>query len=151
MLGACGAQNSNISGHQTLQSIPLELTTHLGDKQEFVDGDEIQFLLSLGSDAYIYMYYVDADNNISQILPNENQSSNFYQHGFFLTVPEYDDAYRFIISEPFGSESIWVLASDQKPLGSGSYTSMEEIRNVIKGNSKKAYNEYELKIITRKK
>lgn len=96
-----------------LQSIPVELTTHLGDLQQFVEGDEIQFLLSLGSDAFIYMYYIDAANNISQILPSKNQQSNFYAAGYFLTIPEYENLYRFTVSEPFGNGSIWVFASDQ--------------------------------------
>ena len=131
-----------------LQSIPVELTTHLGDLQQFVEGDEIQFLLSLGSDAFIYMYYIDAANNIKQILPNENQQSNFYAAGYFLTIPEYEILYRFIVSEPFGNESIWVFASDQsitmKPLPA----SIENIEQLIKNSSEKAFGEYVLNIVT---
>ena len=128
--------------------IPLELTTHLGDQQRFVGGDEIQFLLSLGQDAYIYMYYIDAENKIMQILPNENQRSNFYTAGYFLTIPEYENLYRFTISEPFGDESIWVFASDQLITIEQPPGPIENIKQLIKRSSEKAYGEYVLNIVT---
>ncbi len=138
----------NLSDSVKLKLIPLELTTHLGDQQQFVDDDEIQFLMSLGQDAYIYMYYIDAANKITQILPNENQRSNFYAAGYFLTIPEYENLYRFTISEPFGSESIWVFASDQSIKMKQSPGSIENIKQLIKESSEKAYGEYVLNIVT---
>ena len=145
--------NTNIKGPKPSGNIepgliPLELTTHLGDQQQFVGGDEIQFLLSLGQDAYIYMYYIDAADKITQILPNDNQQSNFYTAGYFLTIPEYENLYRFTISEPFGNESIWVFASDRsititQPLGS-----IEKVKQLIKRSSEKAFGEYVLNIVT---
>ena len=58
-VSACSVNDiiAEATDNNNLESIPLDLTTHLGDQQKFVDGDEIQFLLSLGQDAYIYMYY----------------------------------------------------------------------------------------------
>ncbi len=51
------------------QPVPIEvgLTTHLGDRQSFVDGDRISFLLSLERDAYVYLFYRDADKNLLQL------------------------------------------------------------------------------------
>lgn len=150
LLSSCKTVNSTAQPITSLQTIPIELTTHLGDQQEFVEGDEIQFLLSLGSDAYIYMYYIDANYKITQILPNTNQASNFYSAGYFLTIPEYNNTYRFTISEPFGKESIWVLASDQEIQPDSSIKTIENYKNHIQQSSKKSYGEYELTIITRK-
>lgn len=144
------SDRSDLADSVELELIPLELTTHLGDKQQFVGGDEIQFLLSLGQDAYIYMYYVDAVNNIKQILPNENQQTNFYTAGYFLTIPEYENLYRFTISEPFGNESIWVFASDKSITIKQSPGSIESIKQFIKNSSEKAYGDYVLRITTRK-
>ncbi len=146
-LPGCSALYTTFNASK-LQSIPVELTTHLGDSQQFVEGDEIQFLLSLGSDAFIYMYYIDAANNIKQILPNENQQSNFYAAGYFLTIPEYENVYRFTVSEPFGNESIWVFASDQSILMKPLPASIENIEQLIKNSSEKAFGEYVLNIVT---
>lgn len=154
LLAGCSVSNKNTASDSAkLESIPLELTTHQGDQQQFVEGDEIQFLLSLGQDAYIYMYYIDAVNKLTQILPSENQQSNFYTAGYFLTIPEYETLYRFTISEPFGNELIWVIASDRsvamKRFPDSQFPdSIENIRQLIKESSDKAYGEYVLKIVT---
>lgn len=137
------------SNSKQLDPIPLELTTHLGDQQQFVEGDEIQFLLSLGQDAYIYMFYQDASGVIAQILPNANQRSHFYSAGYFQTIPEYENRYRFTISEPFGEETIWIIASDQSITPPTPAGSLERIRNHIKRSSRQAYGEYALRITTR--
>ncbi len=133
-----------------LDSIPVELTTQLGDQQVFFEGDEIQFLLSLGSDAYIYMYYIDASNNMLQILPSDRQIDNHYSSGYFLTIPEYEPHYRFMVREPFGEQTIWIFASDRWLDINGTDNSIKTIRQNIKQASKQAYGEYELKITTRK-
>lgn len=155
LLYGCSALQKTDSVTSGLHSIPLELTTHLGDQQQFIEGDEIQFLLSLGSDAYIYMVYLDAKNNITQILPSKNQPGNFYSAGYFLTIPEYDNGYRFIISQPFGNESVWIFASDQlitqSSLDNSIASSIEGYKKKLQKLSKKAYGEYELRIVTKKK
>ncbi len=152
IIGCSVANNTaSTSSSNELDSIPLELTTHLADQQQFVEGDEIQFLLSLGQDAYIYMFYLDAKGSITQILPNENQHSHFYSAGYFLTIPEYENHYRFTISEPFGEESIWIIASDRSITLPASADSLADIRRVIKHSSRQAYGEYVLSITTRAK
>lgn len=147
-LASCNTKDETANHIKNLDVIPVELTTHLGDKQQFIRGDEIQFLLSLGSDAYIYMYYIDAKKHITQILPNSNQQSNHYSAGYFLTIPEYQDGYRFIISEPFGEENIWIFASDQSIDIDSSDKTIESIKQKIKKNSSREYGEYVLKIVT---
>jgi len=145
---SCNAKDEIITHTKKLDAIPVELTTHLGDKQQFIRGDEIQFLLSLGSDAYIYMYYIDAKNHITQILPNSNQQSNHYSAGYFLTIPEYKDGYRFIISEPFGEENIWIFASDESIDIDTSSKTIESIKQKIKMNARRKFGEYVLNIVT---
>lgn len=153
LLSACSTydKTSQITDETRPAVIPLELTTHLGDQQQFIEGDEIQFLLSLGQDAYIYMYYVDAVNNITQILPNENQPGNFYTAGYFIAVPDPENHYRFTVSKPFGDESIRVFASDRSIAMKRSPGSIENIKQFIKKSSSKAYGDYVLKITTRER
>ncbi len=150
LLSGCSTNNkaAEISVNKKLDTISLELTTHLGDKQHFIEGDEIQFLLNISQDAYIYMYYVDAVKNITQILPSKYQQSNFYSTGYFQTIPEYENLYRFTIRKPFGKESIWVIASDQSVKLKQLPADMEELKQQIKNASKKAYGDYVLEITT---
>jgi hypothetical protein len=90
----------------------VELTTDLGDQQSYIEGDQIQFLLSLGSDAYVYMYHVDTRGAITMLIPDARQQGHFYNAGYFMTLPEYDNGYRFNVSAPFGEHNVWVFASD---------------------------------------
>lgn len=151
LLSGCNASNNAIilTNNTSLASIPLELTTHLGDQQQFVEGDEIQFLLSLGQDAYIYMFYIDAAKNINQILPNDSQPDHYYSAGYFLTIPEYDNLYRFTINKPFGEETIWIFASDRSIALDDTTNTIDEIKEKIKQSSAQAFGEYQLRIETR--
>ncbi len=134
-----------------LQTIPLELTTDKREQNVFVEGDELQWLVSLGSDAYLYMYHIDSLNNVIQLLPSVNQESNFYPAGYFQTIPEYDNGYRFIIGETFGSEVIWIIASDKLIAMDVKYASIDDVKMKIKTESRAAYGEISYTISTIKK
>lgn len=141
---------STLQSHY-LEKIPVELTTQMAGQQQFVEGDELQFLLSLGQDAFIYMYYIDAGKKITRLLPSPEQPSHFYKAGYFLTIPEYKDLYIFRVKEPFGEESIWVFASDEPMIIEPPRSDIDQIRRGIKLSSGKAFGEYELRISTQKK
>ena len=94
-------------------TIGIEVTTHLGDKQTFQKGDVISFLISLDRDAYVLMIYEDAEHNLLQIIPNRYRQSNRYDTGLFISVPNRDEPFEFVVSPPFGKETVWVFASEQ--------------------------------------
>ena len=95
-----------------LEPITVEITTHLGDQQSFVDGDVISFLLSLDRDAYVYLFYQDASANTIQIFPNRQNPNHYYQKGFFMPIPPPQTSFQFKIQAPFGREKLLVFASD---------------------------------------
>jgi len=121
-----------------LQTIPLELTTTTGNQQLFSDGEEIQFLLSLGDDAYIYMYHLDASDKAVRILPSQHRSTHFFNRGYFLTVPDYDKGYRFYVHAPFGEQTIWIFASD-KSIKLDEDLTIEAVKEKIKKSSVQAF------------
>lgn len=94
------------------EKITVEITTHLGDQQIFVEGDVISFLLSLDRDAYIYLFYRDADGNNFQILPNRHFPHHFYRKGLFMQIPPPQARFLFKVGPPFGREELFVFASD---------------------------------------
>jgi len=95
-----------------VQEIEVNITTHLGDQQSFVEGDVVSFLLTLDSDAFVYLFYQDAENNIVLIYPNQQSGSHYYVKGFFMPLPPLDKNYRFQIEPPFGEETLFAYASD---------------------------------------
>lgn len=92
--------------------IEVSLTTHLGDQQTFIEGDQLAFFLSLDTDAYVYLLYQDAQDQTFVLIPNAKMPGNFYRKGFFLPLPDADTAFRFTIQAPFGDEKIIVFATD---------------------------------------
>ncbi len=95
-----------------LDPITVEITTHLGDQQSFVEGDAISFLLSMDRDAYVYLFYRDAKANLVQIYPNQQSASHFYEKGFYMPVPPPQIGFQFKIQPPFGDEKLFVFATD---------------------------------------
>ena len=142
-LTGCNAmQNVTKSQQNNIETIPVELTTHLGYRQQFIEGEELQFLLSLGSDAYIYMFHIDTDGQLTQLLPDSRQQSNFYRAGYFITIPEYRDTYRFVVDHISGQEFIWVFASDQSTMLDKNTKDIMKIKTQIEQGARSAYGEY---------
>ena len=93
--------------------IGIEVTTHLGDKQTFKQGDMIAFLISLDKDAHVLMIYQDAQQKLIQIIPNRYRQQDLYQAGLFIAVPDRSEPFEFTVNPPFGQEKLWVFASNQ--------------------------------------
>ena len=143
------------------QNIEVSITTHLGDQQSFVEGDVISFLLTLNSDAYIYLFYKDAENNIFLIYPNQKSSSQLFKSGFFIPLPPKEQHFQFKIQAPFGEETLYAIASDNpqvslagKQLENGLSlidSSIREIETSLRQQSKDGFGISELKLTSRPK
>jgi len=107
----CFAETKHLSN----DPIELDITTHLGDRQTFKQGDVISFMVSLDKNAYLSLIYQDASGDLIQILPNKLSSHHFYKAGLFLAIPNSEQPFRFTVSPPYGEETLWGFASS-KPL-----------------------------------
>jgi len=92
--------------------INIDITSYLGDNQTYTEGDIISFYLSLDRDAYVLVIYQDAAGNLTQVIPNKLSSNNFFEAGDFLSVPNTNSPFKFIVSAPFGTEYLWAFAND---------------------------------------
>lgn len=108
------------------QPFNLTVTTHLGDKQNFREGDLVSFYVSLDKDAYLTIFYQDAGNQLSVLLPNTLYPQNFFHAGLFIPIPNEQNPFQFRITPPFGKETLWVFASD-KPLFNASSDASSDI------------------------
>ncbi len=140
--------------------ITLEITTHLGDNQKFVNGDTISFFVSMDRDAYLLILYQNARKELIQILPNAYNKNNFYKKGNFFQIPNEKKPFKFKISAPFGREKIMAFASSRsfpnlqgvttksglKLIKGGLETTLKTLRN--HGRRRGAYGEASLKLFT---
>lgn len=119
------------------QTVDIELTTHLGDRQTFSEGDTLSFLLSLNQESFVYVYYQDAKGDVFQIVPNRDNENNFFAKGYFKKIPSDRDNFRFKVAAPFGQEAIYAFASDAENiklsgvlLSNGLFRSSESIQAI---------------------
>ncbi|MBI3774464.1 MAG: DUF4384 domain-containing protein [Gammaproteobacteria bacterium] len=91
----------------------VNITTHLGDRQEFQAGDRVQFLLDLSQDAYILLIYQDARGALTQMIPNRTDRSGFFKAARYLGIPDARTPFEFVVGPPFGTEIVWVYAASQ--------------------------------------
>jgi len=140
--------------------ISLEITTHLGDNQQFVKGDTIYFFVSLDHDAYLLIIYETADKKLIQILPNSYNKKNFYRRGDFFQIPDEDRPFNFKVSPPFGHEKIMAFASTRSfPTLKGTTTksgirilagNVKSVLRILRKHGRRhgAYGEATLKLFT---
>lgn len=111
------AQDTTTDKHaKAPQSVNIEITTHLGDQQSFVEQDIISFLISLDHVAFLYVFYQDASGLVYQLVPGKAQAEHYFQPGFYIPFPPENSAFQFVVQAPFGKEQLWVFASDQGQL-----------------------------------
>lgn len=150
-LGAAGAVEP--------QSVDIGITTHLGDRQQFVDGDRISFLLSLDRAAHVYLFYRDADANLLQLLPNARMPGHFFAAGLFMPVPGRQQPFQFVVHPPYGEEILVAFASDNASLDFGGEVlengllrldrSLEQVGRTIRAQSQRLFGRGELVLTTR--
>ena len=91
------------------KDIELDITTDMGDNLIYKKGDQVQFLLNLSDDAYLFVFYLDASGALHKLLPMSYDSLLFVKAGFFIPMPD-PKSLKFVVSEPFGQEKIIVIA-----------------------------------------
>ena len=96
----------------------LSLTTLL-DRAEgtYRPGETVALTVKSTEDAYIWVFDTGTSGRVHQLFPNEYAADNFVRAGQSLTLPDAEDDYQFLVSEPAGVELLTVIASrNNKPL-----------------------------------
>ena len=146
--------------NKILHKINIELTTHLGDKQIYIDRDTISFFISIDKPAYLYAFYQDASGSIYQLMPGLAQTDHFFSAGFYIPFPANDSPFKLQVQAPFGKETFYIYASDQKHISFNSYADKEslvqiqgsvlDIERTVKQSSKTFYGHSALTVKTQK-
>ncbi|MEW6421204.1 MAG: DUF4384 domain-containing protein [Deinococcota bacterium] len=78
-------------------------------------GDRIRVSVSVNENAYVYLFYVDPDGSVDQILPNRLGGSNSLRAGEVRTFPSANDNFVFNVGGNPGLNKVLVVAS-RRPL-----------------------------------
>ncbi|GAA5438058.1 PEGA domain-containing protein [Deinococcus aquaticus] len=73
--------------------------------------DKISISATVNRDAYVYLFNVNPDGSVDQILPNRLSDSNFVKAGTTKTFPAPDDKFNYTVAGPIGQNKVLALAS----------------------------------------
>jgi hypothetical protein len=74
-------------------------------------GDKISISTTVNRDAYVYLFNVNPDGSVDQILPNRLSETNFVKAGTTKVFPAPDDNFNFTVAGPIGQNKVLALAS----------------------------------------
>ncbi|MEF2279530.1 DUF4384 domain-containing protein [Deinococcus sp. YIM 134068] len=74
-------------------------------------GDRIRLSVQTNEDAYVYLFNVNPDGSVDQILPNRLGGTNFVRRGEVRTFPAVNDSFTFDVAGPYGVNKVLVVAS----------------------------------------
>lgn len=96
------------------ERLHVDITSYLGDGQQFYSGDELSFLISLNENAWLYMYYENSQGKVYQLIPSVLYPNNYVKANDFIEFPADDAHFHLEVSPPFGRERVWIFASHRE-------------------------------------
>ncbi|MDJ0776996.1 MAG: DUF4384 domain-containing protein [Gammaproteobacteria bacterium] len=94
------------------ERVDLSLAIAPDDRREVYDGEFIFFSLSLEREGYVYLFYLDTEGNLLQMLPNAEMSNHWFPAGSDMPFPSLEEPMSYVIVPPFGDELLLVFVSD---------------------------------------
>lgn len=137
LVGACAFKGEK-------SNLTVDITSFIGDGQAFEENDNLSFLLSLSEDAWVYLYYENAEGNVYQLVPSVLFQNNFIHAGDFIEFPSADAKFEIKISPPFGKERVWLVASTKQLSKAQEFNTelneialdLEKIKRMLRTNAK---------------
>jgi len=74
-------------------------------------GDKISISATVNRDAYVYLFNVNPDGSVDQILPNRLSDSNLVKANTTKVFPAPEDNFNFTVAGPIGQNKVLALAS----------------------------------------
>lgn len=105
---------ADVAGQASQQTVKLNTTK--GDRyQVYRVGEKVQFLMQVTKPLYVYLFGINAKNEVSQLYPGPGQQQVPLQAGLIHTVPGDRDSWEIVVEPPFGTDVVKLFAAE-KPL-----------------------------------
>jgi len=92
-------------------SVRVDKDTSGSQNPAYRVGDKISISTTANRDAYVYLFNVNPDGTVDQILPNRLGGDNFVKANTTRVFPAADDKFTFDIQGPIGQNKVLALAS----------------------------------------
>lgn len=106
------AEVADVAGEGGLQMVKLNTTK--GDRyQIYKAGEKLQFLIQTAKPLYVYLFDINAKNEVSQLYPGPGQQQVPLGAGQVHTVPGDRDSWEIVVEPPFGTDVVKLFASER--------------------------------------
>lgn len=103
---------ADVAGQGMQQQVKLNTTK--GDRfQVYRAGEKVQFLIQVVRPLYIYLYGINAKNEVSLLYPGPGQPEAPLPSGRIHTVPGERDSWEIVVEPPFGTDVVKLFASER--------------------------------------
>jgi hypothetical protein len=93
------------------RELVIKLWTERGDSGVYFEGEQLFVLLQANRDCFVRLVYTQVDGSEVQIFPNALTGNYWIRGGLVWPIPGVHDDFEFIVTPPFGAESITAYAS----------------------------------------
>lgn len=106
------AMVADVAGQDRQQAVKLNTTK--GDRfQVYRSGEKVQFLMQVARPLYVYLYGINAKNEVSLLYPGPGQQEVPLPSGRIHTVPTERDSWEIVVEPPFGTDVVKLFASER--------------------------------------
>ncbi len=91
------------------------------DKPAYAVGETVRITFTISQAAYIYIWDIPPDGNVTQIFPNGYESQNYFPAGTH-TIPTPGRGYNFRVQPPLGTEWLQIMATTYPVSGFTGYS-----------------------------
>jgi len=106
------AMVADVAGQHSQQMVKLNTTK--GDRfQVYRAGEKVQFLMQVARPLYVYLYGINAKNEVSLLYPGPGQPEAPLPSGRIHTVPAERDSWEIVVEPPFGTDVVKLFASER--------------------------------------
>ncbi len=93
--------------------LDAEIWTNHNDN-EFYENDNIVLNYRVSRDAFVAIYSIDSRGNVRLLFPTDPNQDNFVRGGETYRLPSGDDNFDLVVNGPAGTESIQMVASQER-------------------------------------
>ncbi len=104
----------------------IQVTTNKNDSPYYVNGEKLKIFIRSDINCYIKIFHIDVNGNIKIIFPNIYSVNNEIYANKTNEFPNKQMNFDFILTEPYGIEYLFVLASN---------TQFLDVKKIIQSNS----------------
>jgi hypothetical protein len=94
-------------------TLSVSVSTDRGPGAVYREGERMAVLVTVNKGAWLKVYHLDATGQLKLIWPNAFTTGRRIDPGVAVSIPGEGDAFAFLMTPPFGTEFIKVVASTQ--------------------------------------